>query len=209
MQPVTLRTARFELSTPTVDDIGTITRICQDVDIQRWTTVPSPYLRVHAEEFVSGMVANGWETGSMRTWCIRDASGIAVSVKSPTDVESASAPLLGMISLTSLDESAAELGYWMAQEARGRGIMGEAVRRVVDYGFSADGMKLGRIEWHAYVENFASAGVARRAGFTYEGVLRMEGLQRGLRHDSWVAGLLLDDNRDEKPGWPLETTALP
>lgn len=185
MDPVILHTARLELSAPTEADIDVITRICQDPDILKWTTVPSPYSRADAEFFLGQIVGPGWESGSALTWAIR-----------------LNGELIGMISLTSLDESMYELGYWMDRGVRGQGLMAEAVRRVADYGFEADGLNLGRIEWHAYVGNFGSASVARRSGFTYEGLLRMEGLQRGERHDSWVAGLLPDDDRTEKPGWP-------
>lgn len=185
MEPVSLHTARLELSTPTDADIDVITRICQDPDILKWTTVPSPYSRADAEFFVGQIVGPGWESGSGAHWAIR------------LDGE-----LIGMISLVTLDESMYELGYWMSAEVRGRGLMVEAVERVADYGFAADGLNLGRIEWHACVGNFGSASVARRSGFTYEGLLRMEGLQRGKRHDSWVASLLPTDDRTEKPGWP-------
>lgn len=185
MEPVTLQTPRLELSTPTAADIDAITRICQDPDILRWTTVPSPYSRADAEFFVDQIVAPGWESKSALTWAIR------------LDGE-----LIGMISLTALDESMYEVGYWMAREVRGRGLMVEALAAVADYGFSPDGLNLGRIEWHAYVGNVGSASVARRSGFSYEGLLRMEGLQRGKRHDSWVAGLLPTDDRTQKSGWP-------
>lgn len=185
MQPVILHTKRMELSAPTEADIDQITHICQDEDILKWTTVPSPYSRADAEFFVTQIVQPGWESKSALTWAMRQGGD-----------------LIGMISLTALDESMYELGYWMAPVVRGQGLMVEAVQRVADYGFAADGLNLGRIEWHAYVGNAGSASVARRSGFTYEGLLRMEGLQRGKRHDSWVAGLLPTDDRAEKPGWP-------
>ena len=52
MEPVTLRTPRFELFAPTGDDVDAIHAACQDADIQRYTTVPSPYPRSEAEAFV-------------------------------------------------------------------------------------------------------------------------------------------------------------
>lgn len=185
MQPVTLHTKRMELSTPAEADIAEITRICQDAEILKWTTVPSPYVRADAEFFVGQIVGPGWESKTAPTWAMRLVGD-----------------LIGVISLTALDESMYEIGYWMDPAVRGRGLMVEAVEAVSDYGFAADGLNLGRIEWHAYVGNAGSASVARRSGFTYEGLLRMEGLQRGRRHDSWVAGLLPTDDRSEKAGWP-------
>ena len=47
---MTLRTARLELSVPTADDVDAITAAAQDPEVPRWTTLPAPYERHHAEE---------------------------------------------------------------------------------------------------------------------------------------------------------------
>ncbi|SEG55809.1 Protein N-acetyltransferase, RimJ/RimL family [Thermomonospora echinospora] len=70
----------------------------------------------------------------------------------------------------------AEIGYWLAPWARGRGLITEAVRALVDYGF---GKGLHRIELLAAVGNEASHRVAERAGFTREAVLREAGVLFG------------------------------
>lgn len=184
MDNVILRGGRIELTAPGSADIDTITRHCQDPAIQRWTTVPSPYARADAEHFVNVAVPKGWEDGTSLTWVIRSAGN-----------------LVGMVDLHHLHEGAGEIGYWMAAEHRGAHLMSGAVTLVCDYGFSS--LNLQRIQWCAYVGNIASASVARRAGFRYEGLLRMEGLQRGIRHDSWFGGLLPSDDRVPGGQWPI------
>jgi RimJ/RimL family protein N-acetyltransferase len=67
----------------------------------------------------------------------------------------------------------AEIGYWLAPWARGRGLMTEAVEAVVSYGFDKG---LHRVELLAAVGNEASQRVAERAGFEREGVLREAGI---------------------------------
>ena len=113
--------------------------------------------------------------------------------------------LIGMIDLHSIDAGGAEIGYWLAPGARGRGHMSDAVRVVCDHGFSPTGANLQRIEWSAFVGNLASASVARRAGLRFEGVRRLGGIQRGMRRDAWIAGLLATDDRNPADRWPPET----
>ncbi|GAA5038835.1 GNAT family N-acetyltransferase [Microbacterium fluvii] len=182
MRPVVLRTARLELSVPTDADVEAIYAACQDADIQRYTTVPSPYERRHAEEFVP-KVAREWDEAVHLTWAMRE-QGV----------------LVGMIGLYRLSGSGdGEIGYWMAAEARGRGLLTEAARAVVDWGFSPEGADLVRIEWHAVAGNVASAKVARALGFAFEGYRRQALVSPTGRDDGWAAALLRDDDRTPQP----------
>ncbi len=186
MEPVTLRTERLVLSAPTADDVDAIFAACQDELIQRYTTVPSPYERSHAAGFVD-LVAGWWDAGSETTWAIRSGPELA-----------------GMVGLHRLGSGTGEIGYWMAPGHRGRGLLSEACRAVIDWGFAADGLGLARIEWRAVVGNVASARTARALGFRYEGMLRRGLSSRRGHEDGWVAGLLPDDDRAPRP-WPVLT----
>jgi RimJ/RimL family protein N-acetyltransferase len=72
--------------------------------------------------------------------------------------------------------------------------------------FRADGLALERIAWRAYVGNYASAAVARRAGFRYEGMCRLGSIQRGRRRDHWLAARLRTDPPGAAGDWPAEFT---
>ncbi len=184
MQPVTLRTQRLELSIPTDGDVDAIFAACQDELIQRFTTVPSPYERSHAEGFVR-KAAGWWDAGTEATWAVRHDGR-----------------LIGMIGLHRLAAGSGELGYWMTADARGRGLVVEAARAVLDWGFSPDGLGLVRIEWRAVAENPASHRVAQRLGFRYEGRQRSALVNgAGIRSDGLVAGLLAGDDRAPQ-AWP-------
>ncbi|QMU97573.1 GNAT family N-acetyltransferase [Microbacterium esteraromaticum] len=186
MQPVILRTERLVLSIPAEADIDAITAACQDPEVPRWTTVPSPYTRQNAVEFVE-LVAKWWADGVETVWAIRKDGVLA-----------------GMIGLHRITEHAhggdAEIGYWGVAEFRGQGVMGEAARAVVDFAF--DELTLARLGWRAVVGNIPSARTARSLGFRYEGTLR-QGLTgaRG-RDDGWIAGLLATDDRTPVE-WPV------
>ena len=71
MEPVTLRTSRLELTLPRDSDADAIFEACQDPGIQRYTPVPVPYEREHAEAFIA-QVPKDWEAGRNLTWAIRE-----------------------------------------------------------------------------------------------------------------------------------------
>lgn len=173
--PVVLTTTRLHLSRPVEGDVEAIFAICQDPLIQQYTTVPSPYTREDAESFVA-LVGEWWESGDELVWAMRDETGV-----------------IGMVGLHRIKDGAAELGYWLAPDARGRGFMQEAAEAVVDFAFGP--LRLERLEWHAVVGNTASAAVAQRLGFQLEGVRRKGLAGHGPRVDGWIAGLLSSDPR--------------
>ncbi|MFI9410448.1 GNAT family N-acetyltransferase [Nocardia gamkensis] len=178
------------LSAPTTDDIDTITECCQDPAIAEWVTIPVPYVRDSAVTFIEKMVVPGWAARSP-IWAVRPR---------------ADGPVIGTIGLGALDESAAEIGFWLAPAQRSRGLMTQAVELVCQFGFRADGLALERIAWRAYVGNYASAAVARRAGFRYEGMCRLGSIQRGRRRDHWLAARLRTDPPGPADDWPAEFT---
>lgn len=194
-EPVELQTPRLVLSVPSGADVDAIADACQDPAIQRWTTVPSPYTRADAENFVNSYVTAGWAAGTARTWAVRS--------RGPQGLEFA-----GMLGLEGIRDGEGEIGYWLAPSARGSGLMPEAVAAVIDYGFSADGPALDRIQWHAYAGNVPSARLARRVGLRFEGTRRLGAVGRSGREDEWVAAILSTDPRSPADGWPTETLAV-
>jgi RimJ/RimL family protein N-acetyltransferase len=174
------------LSRPTEADIDDIVECCQEPTIAEWVTIPVPYDRENAVSFLNDMVAPGWATRSP-TWAIR---------------LSADGPVVGMIGLGARDESASEIGFWLAPAQRGRGLMSRAIALVCEFGFDPDGLALARIGWRAFVGNHPSAAVIRRNGFHYEGMARLGSTQRGVRRDTWFAGRLATDPPGPAADWP-------
>jgi ribosomal-protein-serine acetyltransferase len=88
---------------------------------------------------------------------------------------------------------ATSIGYWVAADHQGRGLVTEAVRALVDYAFGERGLH--RIEIAAAVDNARSRAVPERLGFRAEGVQR--GAERhGERYlDLVVYALLATDPR--------------
>lgn len=64
----------------------------------------------------------------------------------------------------------AHIGYWLAETAGGRGVMSRSVAALASYGFAK--LDLHRQVIACATENRASAAVAERCGFRFEGVER-------------------------------------
>jgi RimJ/RimL family protein N-acetyltransferase len=186
MEPVILRTDRLILRAPTEADVDAITAACQDPEIPRWTTVPSPYTRAEGEDFVR-LVAEWWESGQETVWGIFH-----------DDV------LVGMVGLHQITPhitgTSTEVGFWATEDARGKGFTVEAARAVIEWGFTELGVV--RIGWRAVAGNIASARTARALGFRYEGLWRQALTSPRGRDDGWVAGLLPTDDRTPV-GWSI------
>lgn len=175
MEPVTLTTDRLVLRTVGPHDTQAVYDAVQDPDIQRWTTVPSPYLPEHASGFTEELVPDGWAQGSMFTFGVFLTGG----------------ELAGMLGLTMRSLGVAEVGFWAAKERRGHGYVTEATLTSCRWIFTQVGVD--RVEWRAEVGNHASRAVAERAGFTMEGTLRSAINNKGVRRDCWVGSLLPSD----------------
>lgn len=175
MEPVTLTTGRLRLRAVGPEDTEAVFEAAQDAEIQRWTTIPSPYLPEHARGFTHEMVPDGWALDSMFTFGIFLAGG----------------ELAGMLSLTMHAPGTAEIGFWATKEHRGHGYVTEAALTACRWIFTDRGVD--RVEWRAEVGNHASRAVAERAGFTLEGTLRSAIGNKGVRRDCWVGSLLPSD----------------
>ncbi|KAB1141893.1 GNAT family N-acetyltransferase [Streptomyces luteolifulvus] len=175
MEPATLTTDRLILRTVGPDDTEAVYAAAQDPDIQRWTSIPSPYLPEHAQGFTEQLVPDGWASGSMLTFGAFLPEG----------------ELVGMLGLTMRSVSAAEIGFWGTKEHRRNGYVTEAARAVSRWAFTR--LSVDRVEWRAEVGNRPSRAVAERVGFVVEGVLRSAIIHQGVRRDCWVGSLLPSD----------------
>lgn len=132
------------LRQPQPDDIDWITQACQDSEIQRWTTVPRPYLRSHAEEFVLQS---------------KSKSSIFAVLERETNLG------VGMINIHGVDQSSGEAnaGYWVAPWARRQGVATQALAQLTDHAKTLQGAKT--LTLKISPENFASRGTAAKSGF--------------------------------------------
>jgi RimJ/RimL family protein N-acetyltransferase len=81
-----------------------------------------------------------------------------------------------------------EIGYWMATEYRGKGIMTQAVKAIVEYGFTT--RNLLRIEAPVYAFNKESAAVLLKNGFTFEGEAKKAYFRNGEYHNALLYAIV-------------------
>ena len=155
IEPPTLRDGDLTLRPPVPGDAEAVTAACQDPAIQRWTFVPSPYRREHAE---------GWLAAAPE----RARAGEAVTLLALDGDDR----LVGSFSLMELDfdRGYGEIGYWVAAGARGRGLATRATRLLHEW--ARDALGLTRLEILPHVDNAPSRRVAERLGYVSTGELR-------------------------------------
>lgn len=100
--------------------------------------------------------------------------------------------LTGQIALSiDVDHHHAEVGYWLDAAYRGRGIMSQALERLLQWGFGV--RQLNRIWLRVAPDNPASIGVALRANMRYEGTLRADQRINGAYVSHRVYSILMDE----------------
>ena len=161
-------------------DVEAITAACNDPAVAEFLVqIPLPYTEQDAHEYINAC-REGWREGTMTNFAISDSESGAA---------------LGSIGVRWIDrdQGVAEVGYWMAPEARGRGLCTRAVRLVSRWVLHDCGMH--RLQLRADELNPASRKVAENAGFTQEGVLRSSGDNKrlGRRVDFVMYSLLPEE----------------
>lgn len=81
-----------------------------------------------------------------------------------------------------------EIGYELGFSFWGQGLMTEALKAVLDYGFSQ--LDLNRIEAYVLPDNKASLALLGKLGFEREGLLRQRGYYKGRFHDEYLLSLI-------------------
>ena len=102
--------------------------------------------------------------------------------------------LIGSCGFTWNEESsAAEVGYELASQFWRQGIMSEALRAILNYGFEVKEVKYVTAE--IMLENVASRRLLEKLGFQSQGILKERGFWKGQKHDLEEFRLMKDPFR--------------
>ncbi|MET8768081.1 GNAT family N-acetyltransferase [Streptomyces sp. NPDC004658] len=145
-------------------DAAAVVRVFQDPAIQHWHL-----RRADSEDEAREWIEQwrrGWENETACHWAVVDRGGDT---------------LLGRVALHSVIMAGgqAEIAYWTAPRARGKGVCSRAVARVTNWALEHAGFH--RLELGHSTANPASCRIAEKTGYSLEGVRR-----RALLHaDGW------------------------
>ena len=172
-------------------DVDAVTQMCRDPDFARWTTVPVPYDRSMAAEFVGEVVPSAWREQTSFCWAIEATDDAGRSrFAGNLDVRTRPRP---------------DIGYGLHPWARGRGVMSRAVRLATRWAFDVVGMPV--MHWECHAGNLDSWRVAWACGFSFEGTASAYSPQRGELRDAWLGILRAGDEQHSTMRW-LETPVL-
>jgi RimJ/RimL family protein N-acetyltransferase len=182
--PIPVLTGPTVTLRPHVDaDLGPIVERCTHPDTIRWTTVPTPYTREMAQEYLAAIMTPSPEQIS---WAIeadgRYAGTIDLRVWDPD-----------------LAQPSGNLGFVTHPDVRGRGLMTEAIGLAVGHAFGDLGWE--HVAWQANVGNYASYKAAWRNGFPVPLLVPALLKHRGRMLDGWHSVLEPDMPREPQGTW--------
>lgn len=163
-----LTTTRLHLRAFGDTDAATVQRLAGDRRVADTTLlIPHPYPEGAAEAWIATHEAS-WELGR----------GLVFAI-----VLRASGALIGAIGLR-IDPATqtAEMGYWIGVPYWGQGYCTEAVRALVELGFTQLGLEW--IRAHHFARNPASGRVLQKAGWHYEGMRKDAIVKWGQTEDA-------------------------
>ena len=170
---VELKTERLLLRPLELGDVDDVLAYASDPEVGRYLPVPQPYTRDDAVEYVARMILDDWST-------------------EPTFAIVWARHVIGSISLhVKVRHETAELGYALARQAWGRGIVPEAARAVIDWGFER--YALHKVFARSDVRNRQSWRVMEKLGMTREGVLQGHRKARDEHVDDIYYGVLREE----------------
>ncbi|MGQ0455571.1 MAG: GNAT family N-acetyltransferase [Hyphomicrobium sp.] len=136
-----MKTPRLILRSLTDDDAPRIAALAGEWSVASMTgRIPYPYSVEAAHQWVSGLAAGEMVFG----------------------IEHAG-ELIGICGYTLENDGSAQIGYWIGKPYWGRGFATEAVRALLNFGFTKGGVK--RFNGRHFTDNLASARVITKLGF--------------------------------------------
>ena len=137
--------------------------------------LPYPYTEQDGKEFISAMLSAD------------ESETFAFAIT----VDNMVIGSIGIFRQGNIHRQTAELGYYIAEEYWGKGIMTEAVKQICEYVFAKSDII--RIYAEPFAYNIASCRVLEKVGFQYEGTLRSNAVKNGKVIDMEMYSLLKEE----------------
>jgi RimJ/RimL family protein N-acetyltransferase len=152
VKPPVIEHGAFMFRLPVASDVPWIFQACQDEDIQRFTSVPSPYTPTDAV---------AWIARAAEQCAAGREFHFLISLTDTGELLGSSGVVLGET------QGRGELGYWVDRDARRRGVATNAITALEQWSAA----QLDVVETYMRIAelNVASQAVAGRCGYTLVG----------------------------------------
>lgn len=137
--------------------------------------LPYPYTEQDARDYISAMLSED------------ENKTLAFAIT----IDNKAIGSIGAFRQKNIHRHTAEIGYYIAEEYWGKGLMTEAVKQICSYIF--DKSNIVRIYAEPFSYNKASCRVLEKAGFLYEGTLRSNAIKNGKTIDMLMYSRLKTD----------------
>ena len=137
--------------------------------------LPYPYTEQDATDYISAMLSED------------ENETLAFAIT----IDNKAIGSIGAFRQKNIHRHTAEIGYYIAEEYWGKGLMTEAVKQICSYIF--DKSNIVRIYAEPLSYNKASCRVLEKAGFLYEGTLRSNAIKNGKTIDMLMYSRLKTD----------------
>lgn len=164
----------YELRRLGIEDAEQLAKVANNKEVARFLRVafPHPYTLQDAREYIS-YAENSKDDVVLGIFIENKACG-CICARIRSDVYAKSC----------------ELGYWLAQEHWGKGIMTSAVKAFCEFVF--ENYDVNRIDAEIFADNTASKRVLEKAGFELEGVHKKKVYKYGEFADELIYALVKD-----------------
>ena len=159
-----------------------------EFSLQEWREGFAPSLAESADDI---RIARMLRDGFPHPYTLRDAEAFIAYTRSAVRelhravvIEGRAVGALSLTKRRGAYNGSAELGYWLAPDYWGFGIMTEAVRRLCGTAFAET--DICRIQAEVFAPNAASCRVLEKNGFAKEGIKRKSVFKNGAFYDSIV-----------------------
>lgn len=137
--------------------------------------LPYPYTEQDATDYISAMLSEDEN----------ETFAFAITI------DNKAIGSIGAFRQKNIHRHTAEIGYYIAEEYWGKGLMTEAVKQICSYIF--DKSNIVRIYADPFSYNKASCRVLEKTGFLYEGTLRSNAIKNGKTIDMLMYSRLKTD----------------
>ena len=180
-----IETERLILREYKKEDAKSLAKNINDKIIWYYTArIPYPYTLKMAKEYIKKQIKK--DKSKEKTNFV-----FAVQLKGEKGI-------IGAVGLHSLDKDhkKIEIGYWLGQNYREKGIMSEAEKAVLEFAFNE--LNVNKVWGQAIVENKGSNALFNKFGFRKVGICQEELIKDGKKKDAYFWELLRKDYKGTK-----------